>query len=594
MTCSCLTTRRWWAWGWSVWLCLAPLLQAATPLEYRVRFRGIDDRALAREIKAASNLEALRNRPPTSRRQLERRIDNDKQRLQDLLRTHGYYQATLTAHINHDRDPIRVRLHVDTGPQYTLRTIEIEPATPFDGPWPSPADIGLEPGQPAHARPVTRGTDRLRRFWAHHGYPFAHVPPPTVRVEHAARAMDLHWVTDPGPLAAFGPTTFHGIETVAEDFLRNKLPWETGDRYDGDAVRRAQRRLMDADLFSVARIQPAEALESDDQLPLRIELQERRQRSVTLGGGYHSDEGARVRLGWEHRNAFSRGERVTTQATVSEIGYVGLGRFRKPDWRRLDQNLTLSLRAARDEPDAFRSRNLTTLLQVHRPLRPGWVGSLGIGYRYTDVEQIGESEYFGLIYSPASLEWDRSDDVLDPRSGWRFSLGTAPYRDVLDTEVFFLKSRATLTTYLPITPQRALTLASRLSAASVIGAAREAIPADERYYAGGGGSIRGYAYQSVGPLEGNRPVGGKSMVLVSNELRWQWTRTLGMVAFIDGGMAYADSEWGNVDDFRWGAGGGFRYFTPVGPLRFDVAFPLDRRSGLDDAYQFYISLGQAF
>ncbi len=567
------------------------------PVTYRVRFRGLSDRALAREVRAVSNLQALRRRPPASLRQLERRVESDRQRIQDLLRTHGYYQSTIQARLDAARQPVRIRLTIDPGPQYLFRDIRIHLSAPDEVivPLPPPDQLNLRTGQPALAREVVRLDDQLVRFFAHHGYPFARVVQREVRVEHRAHAMDVHVEDEPGPRARFGTSTFHGVQTVDVEFLRQKLPWSVGERYDGEKIRMGQRRLMNADLFSIARVRLAESPAEDGTVPLQIEVQERRHRSITLGGGYQSDEGARARLGWEHRNVFGRGERVHLLGTVSGIGFGGMARLRIPDWQRADQNLTLTLRAARDEPDAYRSRHGTALLQLDRPLGRGLTGSLGSGYRYVDVEQAGIGEYFGLIYFPATLERDRSDDLLDPRNGWRWTTSAAPYRDLLDSGVTFFKVRGALTGYTSPTPQQSVTLAGRLVVATMGGATRDAIPADERYYAGGGGSIRGYPYQSVGPLTDDaEPLGGKSITLLSTEIRWRWTRTLGLVAFGDGGMVYTDSDAGDWSDWLWGAGLGLRYFTPIGPLRLDVAVPLDRRSEIDDAFQFYISLGQAF
>jgi len=120
------------------------------------------------------------------------------------------------------------------------------------------------------------------------------------------------------------------------------------------------------------------------------------------------------------------------------------------------------------------------------------------------------------------------------------------------------------------------------------------VPADERFYAGGGGSIRGYSYQSVGPLSGGDPVGGRSLLELSTELRLRLGERFGFVGFLDGGSAFGAAFPDFDEELLWGTGLGFRYFTAVGPLRLDFAVPLDRRHGIDDAFQVYISLGQAF
>lgn len=569
-------------------------------IRYRVRFSGVEDRALLQDLKLVSDLVNLRRRPPHSMRQLQRRMQRDKARFTDVLRTYGFYDARVTGRINAERDPVRVRFEIDTGPQYQFRTVMVEGPADFmlsDMIWTELdwAEVtGLTADQPALASSVVRAEDRIAQFLQRHGYPLPQVMRRRAYIEHHARAMDVMFWVDPGPSATFGNVAIEGLTRVEEAFVRAKIPWSEGDTFNGELLRATQRRLSASDLFATVRWVKGDALDETGQLPMRLQLTERKHRSLTLGGGYRSDEGARTRFGWEHRNLAGKGERLQIGATVSEIGYGAEARFQKPDFRRQEQTLSLTLRAAVDYPDAFTSRSSGILLGLDRVLRPQWLGGVGAGFKYAFVEQEESDERFGLLYFPFQLAWDRSDDLLDPRRGSRVLLHTAPYRDMINTEVVFLKSRAALTLYQPLTRKPTIDWAGRAVIGGISGTSREGIPADERFYAGGGGTVRGYAYQSVGPLEGKAPLGGKSLALLSSELRWRINREFGLVAFIDGGQVYETSAPGSLNDFLWGTGLGFRYFTPVGPLRFDIAIPLDRRAGVDDAYQFYISLGQAF
>ena len=148
--------------------------------------------------------------------------------------------------------------------------------------------------------------------------------------------------------------------------------------------------------------------------------------------------------------------------------------------------------------------------------------------------------------------------------------------------------------YYQISKKPVFVMAGRVTLGTIVGAGRDEIPADERLYAGGGSSIRGYAYQSVGPLVGDTPIGGRSLLDLSFELRLKVTDRFGLIGFLDGGTAYTGTHFNTGEKILWGAGPGLRYFTPIGPLRLDVGFPLDRREGVDDAFQIYLSIGQAF
>ena len=583
--------------GWALMLSSVWASTGGTEIPYQVRFRGVEP-ALRRDLESVSTLRALRNRPPVSMRQLELRAGRDRERFVTVLRSHGYYAASVEVRLRQNRRRTQVRFVVDTGPVYRFRTVRVDvrDAPPGESIHFVPAEATrLQPGEPAEARLVERAESRVTAWLGGKGYPFAQVVERDIRVEHRARAMDVTLYVEAGPQAVFGDTDLAGLKAVDEDFIRAKLPWAPGDPFDAAALQRGQRRLMAADLFNAVRIVRGTELDEDGALPLTVEVTERRPRSVTLGAGYRSDEGARGTVGWEHRNLRGRGERLTLSATLSEIGYVAQSRWRKPDVMRIDQNLTWQVRAALEEPDAYRSRHVGKLLRLDRPWRPGWLVSAGTGFKYASVREDDEEDRFGLLYFPVQLDADRSNDVLDPTRGWRLSLSGAPYRDFVDSEVVFFKSRGSLTGYVPLLKRPELTAAGRVVLGHIAGASRDAVPADERYYAGGGGSVRGYRYQSVGPLEeDDRPLGGKTLTLASAELRWRINQEFGLAAFLDGGTVFEESWPGSTDDLLWGAGAGVRYFTPFGPLRLDIAFPVSRRTGVDDAFQFYISLGQTY
>jgi translocation and assembly module TamA len=564
-------------------------------IRYRVRFSGVPDGQILREMKSVSDTIALRRSPPISERQLQRRAERDLPRFQQILRGHGYHAADVTLRVNTQRRPARVTYQVTAGEAYRLRAVHMEPAVDSAvGVMPRLPELGLYREAPFSARAAMRASGAMAQQLQHQGYPFARVTDPEVYVEHAAQAVDLRYEYVSGPPASFGALTFSGLVTVRESFLRAKAPWQEDDPYDGSLLRQAQRRWSGSGLFASVRILKGETLDEAAAVPVHVAVSERKHRTLSLGGGYATDEGMRARATWEHRNLFARGERLTLSSAASEISYSTEARFQKPDFRRVDQTLTASVRAALDEPDAFRSRNVGAAVGIDRLIRSGLVAGGGLGFKYASVRDTGDQERFGLLYVPLRLDHDTSDDLLDPRRGGRWSLGVTPYQDVIGRDVMFHKLRASGTRYLQLGRRPEIDLAGRLTLASILGEERVGIPADERLYAGGGGTIRGYAFQSVGPLDGKAPLGGRSLAVTSAELRWRLNPEFGLVAFLDGGTAFEGTHFDSGEKLLWGTGIGFRYFTPVGPLRFDLAFPLDRRRGTDEAYQFYISLGQAF
>ncbi len=593
--------------GWlgraCAFLCVAGMARSAAGADteqawrYRVRVRGVKDSAIARELTDISDAIARAKRPPASERQLRRRLQADEERFLRVLRSHGYYGATVATEIRTDRRPVRVLFRIEKGEPYRLRHIRLTLAdgAAADTPLPDMSATGLTVGAIARARDVLDAEQRLAREAQRRGYPFARMADRIVKVDHAARALDAHFVFEPGPFATFGPLTIVGAPSVRETFLRGSIPWREGEPYDGDKVLLARRRWAATELFSSVRLIPEPDAQPEPALPMRAELAERKPRTLGAGAGYGSDEGARARLFWEHRNWLGAGERLHLGAAVSEIGQNAEARFRRPAFRRNDQALSLHVRAAQEDTDAFHSRNAGALLGVDRDLRQGMSAGMGFGYRHADVrERDGTTrERFGLLHLPLRWDWDRSDDLLDPRRGSRWSLGATPYADLLGSDLTFVKTRIGYTRYLRLTRRPELDWAGRAIGGVLTGASRAAIPADERFYAGGGGSVRGYGYQMAGELDGTTPLGGVALAAVSSELRWRATRYMGVVLFADGGKAFSTTSM-DANSLLWGAGAGLRYFTPVGPLRLDAAVPLDRRPEADDRYQFYISLGQAF
>jgi len=213
-------------------------------------------------------------------------------------------------------------------------------------------------------------------------------------------------------------------------------------------------------------------------------------------------------------------------------------------------------------------------------IKPGTLTSLG-----RDIITLG-----GL----ADLALDRSDDPLNPTHGWRVSARAEPTLLSGQGTVPYLKLQAGGSIYVPFGEKAATVLAARLHLGSILNGTVAEIPAPQRFYAGGGGSVRGFAYQAVGPRlsDNSTPQGGLSVAEGSVELRRSLTRDWGVVAFVDAG-AIGSTGFPNLKDVGVGAGVGVRYNLGFGPIRVDVATPISARRG-GSPVQIYVSIGQAF
>jgi translocation and assembly module TamA len=566
--------------------------------DYKVEFQGLEDRSLIKKLKQASDAFQRKDDPPPSRFLLRRRAESDQKTFRDILRSQGYYRPQIAFDISRPEETAwRLTFSIDPGPIYRLSAVRFRFKPPLGAAKPSlpePESIGLRPGEPLLAASVRRARDRLARRVVDQGYVFSAVDTPRLLVDHGTQTLEVEMVIHPGSKARFGEVAYVGLQSVDPEFLRQKIPWSKGAVYDPALVQEYKRRLLATELFSFIQIHHGDSLGESDRLPLTVELKEREHRTVSLGGFFDTDIGPGLRASWEHRNIFGQGEKLRFEGEGSRIRQELETRYREDAFYRPDQSLNLLGSLSREETDTYTSLSFSSRGTVERELTPDLLAGAGIGYKGSSIEEQGDTETFHLLSLPTFLNYDSRDDLLDPSRGNAASLHLTPYRSLGSQNLTFAKAVGTWRWYQALFFEDGPVLALRAKLGSLLGAATESIPADERFYAGGGGSIRGFPYQEVGPEDEGDPAGGRSLIEVSAEVRWKWTKSFGSAAFVDAGTVDDNHlpQW-TSRHFSWGAGVGLRYFTGIGPLRLDVAFPLNNRDEVD-SFQIYLSLGQAF
>jgi translocation and assembly module TamA len=307
----------------------------------------------------------------------------------------------------------------------------------------------------------------------------------------------------------------------------------------------------------------------------------------------YSDIGPGGKLLWEHRNLLGNGEHLETSLSGSQIELDGKISLTRPGFLRANQSLAVHFEGSYETPEAYDARKMRVSSMLFRDFTQAVQVGLGTGYQYSRVEQLASDERYGLVFFPLQGVLDYRNDELNPVRGAHVLAHTAYYQDTLASDSF-LKSLGEGRHYLMLWERYRLSTALRLTLGSINGVEIQRVPADERFYAGGGGSIRGYEYQAVGPSFEGTPLGGEKLLEFSAELRFQPGRRLGYAFFVDGGTVYNDSMSEADKSLRYGAGLGLRWFTGIGPLRVDAAYPLNPDAKQVERAQFYISLGQAF
>ncbi|MCW5747394.1 MAG: outer membrane protein assembly factor [Alphaproteobacteria bacterium] len=533
------------------------------------------------------------------------------------LRAEGYYGSHVAARVaGQDIDAVAaldaidalpagadvpVEIAVDTGPRFIVRRIDIE----LSG---APADavardkLPLAVGQPAVAAKILATDEDILGQLQRRGYALARIAKRDVLIDHDTQAALITWRVESGPPAGMGPVTFRGLQRTDADFLARRVPYKLGDPYHPDRLDALRTRLTDLGIFSSVRIVRADALDAEGRLPVEVDVVERLPRTIGFAASYATSEGVGVRAYWQHRNLTGEADslRLSAEATglvdhkLIDTGFAVTAVYRKPDFLRVDQALTTQGAILREISDAYRRRSASVGMGLERTIDKGFVVRAGVAVESEIVQTAERRDTYLPVSVPLGLTLDRSNDVLDPSRGFRLALDAIPYFELGNAGKPFVKLRATGSTYFDLAGGGTTVVALRASVGVMPGATKDAVPPDKRFFAGGGGSVRGFDYQSAGPRDiDHRPLGGQSIVEGSVELRQRLTETIGAVAFVDAGTAYAGPFPGKGDGPRLGAGIGVRYYSDFGPIRADIGVPLNRRPG-DSRFGLYVSIGQAF
>lgn len=570
---------------------------ASEPIPYEVRIEGALPAKLKALLEASSGLIANKDRPPASLAALRKRVTDDVQRFNQVLQSEAYFDGRIDTTTDTAVQPAQVTLRIAPGPRFRLEAYEIvyEPGPPPPEAPLKASDVGIKIGIHATASPLVEAERTLLQRLSEHGHPHARFIERRYVADRAAMSVRATVRVDAGPAMTLGPLHIEGLDRVRQSYVERLVQWEEGRTFDSRELQRVRSVLTGTQLFAAVGIEREEPPAGSHAIPVRVTLKERKRRSVGVGASYATDEeGFSGQLSWEHRNLFGRGESLRLRADGSMIRQSVDARFRKPHFLNRRQAIVADTRLRRETADAFDELSLSSFAGIERRFADHWMITAGPALVLAELEQDGNRDRYLLLGLSSTLIYDTRDDELDPTKGIRASLAVAPYVSVAGTETQFVATNATLAGYQRLVESGRFVLAGRGRLGSIQGSSRAAVPANMRLYAGGGGSVRGYAFRTLGPLDNNdNPRGGRSAVELNSELRTRLTESFGLVTFVDGGQVYDELAPTFDNDLQWAAGVGARYFTGFGPLRFDIAFPLNGRD-VDDPFQFYISIGQAF
>lgn len=542
-----------------------------------------------------------------NRFQARRRAAAAAENAEALLRSEGYYQAVIEEVVEGESPP-RAVIVVTPGPRFALEQPRVDwLETPPDDQTALAmlSTVQVEPGAPGRAADVIAMEGRIVSGLNRRGYADASAGPRRVVVDHAVRQVQPTYRIVSGELVRLDGVRLETQGPTRAEWVGGLAPWTEGDVYDPEDVAELERRLLETGVYDGVGVAlaPTDQTDAEGRRPIIVTLTDRPRRILEAGVSYSTTEGPGVDGIWTWHNRFGRADTLRFLARAARIDSRIGAELSLPHWRRPGQTLRLASAAIYEDTDAYDRTAISLAADLRQRFgRTSWYsygvaldGGLYNETRFDPVTQgpVDVERNLVILTGRGGFHVDRSNDPLDPRRGWRLSGTAQPTAVTGDDDVYFLRADATGTAYLPIQDEGRTVLAGRLRIGSIVGAEESLVPSDRLFYSGGGGSVRGYSYQGVGPrLTDNTPRGGLSLFETSIEVRRDIGENFGAVVFVDGG-AVGFEETPDLSNMRYGAGFGVRYRLPFGPVRADVAFPLNKREG-DSDFQLYISIGQAF
>ncbi|MEX6633922.1 autotransporter assembly complex protein TamA [Hyphococcus lacteus] len=522
---------------------------------------------------------------------LRRAARRDIEAFNDALKAAGYYagSADFTLIAAEDRQKPKVVFAISPGTAFKVTEYDIIYQDQGEE---RPRDLNAANVKTTNAADGASLRDQQEAFLTYlwnNGYPTAAIVNRRAIANFETNEASAVFVFTSGPKATFGQPIISGTKKTDDTFVERMKTWEDGEEFERKKMTAYYDHLRQTGLFSKVDVSPGQTRESGET-PILVELEERKRRTIGAGVSYSTTEGPGGRLFFEHRNILGHGENLTAELTGSQIEQSINVAVTRP-LPGLGAQAFASTAFLNETTDAYDARTF----EVTGGLSKRWLDERletrgAIKLETSNVRSDGVEDRTYFVSTPLAVRWNSEDNLLDPTKGFRAAWTVTPYFGSEN----FTQSEITARSRIHLGKDDIVTLAARAGLAATFANSFDALPLNKRYYAGGGGSVRGYGYQEAGPLDEDfNPIGGRSRIDGAFEARVKTIKNLQFAAFIDAGSVSSESIPKFNDKFFYGYGVGVRYLTPIGPIRADIAFPIDKRES-DSDFQIYIALGQPF
>lgn len=583
--------------------------KSESPVKLDIRVAG-GDSEIEKQIKNTSLISAALNEGRYTGQDILAAARADYARILGALYDDGRYSAIINitldgveaaeiAPLSPPQNVRQVVVSVDPGPVFKFARAQIAPVAQG-----SEIPKGYAVGEDAGTGVIKSAAVAGVEGWRNVGYAKADVGGQEIVADHIRNDVDSRIDLAPGPRVTFGKLHMKGYDRMDPRRLAKIAGFPEGEQYDPDKLEDVRQRLRRTGVFSAITLEESDTLGPGNTMDVDLTVIEQKPRRIGAGAEVSSSDGISVNGYWMHRNLLGGGERLRVDGSFTGIG-TQFGdrddeltvRLDRPATITADTTAYIEAGIAREREQDYDSDSASIALGFQRIFSDELTADTALSYEYWRVNDSGEYTNFEALSLPTDVTWDKRDEPTNAKRGFYLSGEVTPFLGFAGTG-----SGARLwgegRSYHSIGAEDKFTLAGRLIAGTIVGSTLPDTPRDYLFFSGGGGSVRGQPYQSLGVEEIYGPdgpilTGGMSIVNASTEVRVQVREKIGLVGFVDAGQVWADSGWSGSSGWQAGIGAGIRYATPIGPLRFDVAGPLGN-GDTNDGIQLYLGLGQAF
>lgn len=542
--------------------------------------------------------------PARSLAQARRRVVKANESALSVMRSQGYYGAEIYSRVREipetdDSDArliLQPTLTIKPGSQFTLGNLDIV----YSGATPDISrevvdKINLKIEEPALAAKIVATELQIVNYLNANGFPDAIAAERKAIVDHASQTMSLTYNIAAGQKTRFGEIKQIGTAYLVKSWPEMISPFETGEVFDAQKLNSLASRVIGTGVFdgAVASLSDDAISNSDGTVTRNVMLNVEQGAVNTVSGevGFSTTDGSGIDLTYERRNFIGYAQTLTLSSTL-KTNQISFGiDYNIPYAWRQDRELDLGAEVAREDTDAFKGLRVGGNALITQKVSRRFKVGLGIGIEGSRFEENGEDITAYLVDGFGRATYDSRNNLFDPEKGYFFEAALVPSYNFGEADGLFTTAKLGASTYRRLSDK--FIIAGRAKLGTIFGGSLDTIPLNRRFYAGGGGSVRGFGFQTIAPANAQSElIGGRSISEVGAELRYKGESPIGFAAFIDAGSV-TEKQYPDFGDIRTGAGIGVRYFTSFAPLRADVAIPLNKRNG-DSPFQIYISIGQSF